>query len=177
MPQLIHPGPGAPPVVATVPGKPVREHAGRTPLQFNLARALPPLWKKANNKHLTAREQHKKLLEMLIWVADKHGCTARQRCPIQYWQNHIKKDGRIDVQFVDATGAPALLVELDWTRNESSVHKLQAAAISKTPVLWISGVPFATKEEARQLRTFANEATGKPTGWWLPLFHLEHGWL
>jgi hypothetical protein len=177
MPQLISQGPEARPSVSTGLEQPARNRAGLTPLQFDLAGALPPLWRKANNKHLTAREQHKKLLELLIWVAGKHGYSARQRCPIQYWQNHVKKDGRIDVRFVDAKGAPALLVELDWTRNESSIHKLQAAAIAKAPILWISGVPFATKDDARQLRTFANEATGKPTGWWLPLFHLEHGWL
>lgn len=155
----------------------VRGRAPLTPLQFDLARALPPLWKKANNKHLTPKEQHRKLLELLIWVAGKHGYRAKHRYAVQYWQNQVKKDGRIDLQLIDAAQNTALLVELDWVRNESSIHKLQAASIAKVPILWISGVPFATRDEAKQLRRFANESTGKPTGWWLPLFHLEHGWL
>jgi hypothetical protein len=166
-----------PPASGAMPGKAVRERASLTPLQFDLARALPPLWKKANDRHLTAKEQHKKMLELLVWLGGKQGYIVRQRCPIQYWQSHIKKDGFIDLQFLDSTGTPALIIEMDWKRNEASLHKLQAASISKTPILWISGVPCATKDDARQLRGFANTAMGKPTGWWLPIFHLEHGWL
>jgi hypothetical protein len=177
MSQPPSPSPDAGLTTAVATAKPMHERAFLTALQFDLARALPPLWKKANSKHLTAKEQHKKMLELLIWVAGKQGYAAKPRCAIQYWQNHVKKDGTIDLQLLDAKGVPALLVEMDWTRNESSLHKLQAASISKTPILWISGVPYSSKDEAKQLRAFANEAMGKATGWWLPIFHLEHGWL
>lgn len=171
------PGVSASPATGMPAEKPGRERSPLSPLQFSLARALPPLWKKANSRHLTAREQHKKMLELVIWVAGKQGHTAKQRVAVQYWHEHVKKDGQIDLQLLDAHGTPALLIEMDWTRNAGSVLKLQAASISKVPVLWISGVPAATKDEARLLRTFANDVAGKPTGWWLPLFHLEHGWL
>lgn len=173
----LRPAPDAAVASSALPDKPTKERTSLTPLQFGLARALPPLWKKANNRHLTAREQHKKMLELVIWVAGKHGCTAKQRVPVQYWRDHVKKDGQIDLQLIDAAGSPALLIELDWTRNSGSVLKLQAGSLSKTPVLWISGVTASTKDDAKQLRAFANEVAGKPTGWWLPLFHLEHGWL
>lgn len=161
----------------TEPQKTNRERSSLTPLQFELARALPALWKKANNRHLTAKEQHKKLTDLIIWVATKNGYTARQRYPIQFWENHIKKDGKVDLAILDTSGAVALLLEIDWTKNESSLWKLQAASISKTPVLWVVGVPCETKEDAKQLRGFANAATGKPTGWWLPIFHLVHSWI
>jgi hypothetical protein len=177
MSQPPHSHQGAIPATEAKPDKAVRDRAPYPQLPFDLTRALPPLWKKANNKHFTATEQHKKMLELLIWVAGKHGFKVKQRFPIQYWQNHVKKDGKIDLQLLDANGLPALLIEMDWTRNESSLHKLQAASILKIPVLWVSGVFYDTKEEARQLRVFADGVMGKPTRWWLPLIHLEHGWL
>lgn len=148
-----------------------------TPLQFELARALPALWKKASNRHLTAKEQHKKLLELIIWIASKRGFTAKQRFPLQFWENHVKKDGKVDLAILDEAGSTVLLLEVDWSKNQSSLCKLQAASISKTPVMWIAGLPFETKEDAKSLRVFANAATGKPTNWWLPIFHLVHGWI
>lgn len=148
-----------------------------TSLQYDLARAAPSLWKKAQDPQLTAREQHLKLLDLLVWVAAKQGYTVKQRWAIQYWENSVKKDGKIDLMFKDDKDAPVLAVELDWTRNSSSFHKLQAASVSNIPVLGISGIQCASKEGAKELRAFANTAMGKPTGWWLPLLHLEYGWV
>jgi hypothetical protein len=148
-----------------------------TALQFDIARAAPSLWKKAQDRQLTAREQHVKLLDLLVWMAGKQAYTAKQRSPIQYWKDSVKKDGRIDLVLRDATGAPALALELDWTKNASSVCKLQAAAATGFPILWLVGGAFPTKEDAKQLRALANETTGKPSHWWLPIFHLDHGWL
>jgi hypothetical protein len=148
-----------------------------TTLQFDIARAAPSLWKKAQDRQLTAREQRLKLLDLLVWMVAKQGYTAKQRWPIQYWQDSVKKDGKIDLVFCDAEGAPVLALELDWSRNPASFYKLQAASVLDIPVLGVSGLSCATKENAKELRAFANAAMGKPTGWWLPLFHLEHGWV
>lgn len=148
-----------------------------TSLQFDIARAAPALWKKAQDRQLTAREQHLKLLDLLAWMASKQGYTVKQRWPVQYWQDSVKKDGRIDLMFSDSKGAPVLALELDWTKNSGSFHKLQAASVSDIPVMGISGISCSSKEAAKEIRAFANTAMGKPTGWWLPLFHLEHGWV
>lgn len=148
-----------------------------TALQFDIARAAPALWKKAQDRQLTAREQRTKLVDLLVWMAAKQGYTVKQRWPIQYWQESVKKDGKIDLMFSDAKGDPVLALEVDWVKNAASYHKLQAASVSDIPVLGVSGHACASKDAAKQLRTFANRAMGKTTGGWLPLFHLEHGWL
>ena len=165
--------------VAPAP-RPLNTHQDRaslSPLQFALARALPPLWRKASDRNMTPREQHKKMLELVVWVAEKQGCTAKQRNPVQYWQDHVKRDGTVDLMLFDRRNTAVLAVELDWARNEASIRKLQAASLQKIPVLSISGVHFDDKAQAKALRRFANTIIGKPTGWWLPIFHLTHGWL
>ena len=170
-----------PELPATGPTDPAAARArGRTtltPLQFELARALPALWNKASDAQLTAAQQHKKLLELVAWVAGKQGYSARARYRLQYWEQKVKKDGQLDLAIRDAADNPVLLLEVDWTKNAASLAKLQAASILKVPVMWIVGVPCKTREDAKLLRAFANDAMGKPTGWWLPIFHLQHGWI
>lgn len=169
------------PVPATAatppPARPARERKPLSPLQYELARALPALWNKANSGALTAGEQHKKLLDLVVWVAGKQGVGARQRHRVQFWDKGVKKDGQIDLALLDAANKPILVLEMDWTKNAASVVKLQAAHQTKLPVLWIVGVPCKTKADAKLLRVFANDVTGRPTGWWLPIFHLVHGWV
>ena len=171
MAELPVPAPAAP----TSPAP--RERKSLTPLQYELARALPALWNKANSGDLTASEQHKKLLDLVVWVAGKQGAGARQRHRVQFWDKGVKKDGQIDLALLDTAGKPVLVLEMDWTKNAASVAKLQAAHHAKLPILWIVGVPCKTKADAKLLRGFANDVTGRPTGWWLPIFHLVHGWI
>jgi len=160
-------------------GAPKKRHRpdALTSLHFDLARMLPALWGKAHDRNLTATEQHKKLLALLVWAAGKQGVSARHRAPIQFWQDQVKRDGLIDVLLLDSNDAPALYVELDWKLNEASLHKLQAASVAHRPVLWVCGVNYGTKAQAKAARAFANATMGKPTGWWLPIFHLDHGWV
>lgn len=148
-----------------------------TALQFDVARAVPSLWKKAQDRQLTAREQHAKLVDLVAGMASKQGYTEKRHWPIQYWQDSVKKDGKIDLVLRASSGTPVLALEFDWVKNAASYCKLRAAAFQDIPVIGISGITCATKDAAKDLRVFANNSTGKPTGGWLPLFHLEHGWI
>lgn len=145
-------------------------------LRFELTRALPALWAKAQRDFADGRadREKEKLRELILWLLSKKCADVRQRQSINFQHEGRRTSGRIDVvAFVP--GKPSLAIEMDWAYARKSLEKLQAAHRQGQHVLWVCGAVI-DKDAARALRARANLEFG-PTYSWLYMFHLVHGWL
>ena len=155
-------------------------HEGRRPggahIRFELARALPALWAKAQRDFADGRadREKEKLRELILWLLSKKCTDVRQRQTVNFQHDGRRTSGRVDVVAYSAAG-PALAIEMDWAYARKSLEKLQAAQRQGWDVMWVCGAKM-DKAAARALRTRANAEFG-PTFSWLYMFHLEHGWL
>lgn len=145
-------------------------------LRFELARALPALWNKAQQAPVKGESLHEKdkLRDLLVWLLTKKGATIRQRHTVSYVHEGRPATGRIDVVANQPATQP-LAIEVDWAYARPSLEKLQAAHQQGMRVMWVCGAKL-DRTHAKALRTKANAELGRTNGW-LFMFHLEHGWL
>jgi hypothetical protein len=145
-------------------------------LRFELARALPALWSKAQRDFADGRadREKEKLRELILWLLSKKCADVRQRQTVNFQHAGKRTSGRVDVVAYSPSG-PALAIEMDWAYASKSLEKLQAAQRQGWDVMWVCGASM-DKAAARALRVRANAEFG-PTFRWLYMFHLEHGWL
>lgn len=145
-------------------------------IRFELARALPALWAKAQRDFADGKavREKDKLRDLLVWLLAKRNATVRQRQGVTFSHEGHSSSGRLDV--VASLGAgPSLAIEVDWAYARASLEKLQAAHRQGMHVMWVCGAKL-DRAAAKALRSRANLEFG-PTYGWLFMFHLEHGWL
>lgn len=147
-----------------------------TLLRFELARALPALWSKAQRDFADGRadREKEKLRELILWLLSKKCSDVRQRQTVNFQHDGRRTSGRVDVVAYSPAG-PALAIEMDWAYARKSLEKLQAGQLQGWEVMWVCGAKM-DKAAARAMRVRANAELG-PTFRWLHMFHLEHGWL
>jgi hypothetical protein len=149
---------------------------GHADLRFELARALPALWAKAQRDFADGRAEREKekLRELILWLLGKKCADVRQRQSLNFQHDGRRTTGQVDVVAYPPGHAP-LALEMDWAYAAKSLEKLQAAHRQGWHVMWVCGAKM-DKAAARALRERANTQFG-PTYGWLFMFHLEHGWL
>jgi hypothetical protein len=145
-------------------------------LRYDLARALPALWSKAQRDFADGRSdrEKEKLRDLIVWLLSKKCDDVRQRQTVNFQHEGRRTSGRIDIVAYCPAGS-TLAIEMDWAYARKSLEKLQAAQRQGWEVMWVCGSKM-DKEVARALRARANADFG-PTYRWLYMFHLEHGWL
>lgn len=159
--------------------RPTARPALYTSAHFMLSRALPRLWHYAQQQPeaSTPRALHRKLRELVSWVVAKNGYAAHTNVPTEYRQGGETIQGRLELLVKSKNGgAPLLAIESTWTMDDASLLKLEVWHRAGTPVLWITGVPCPADALGR-LRARANRILRQPTGLWLAVYHLEHGWV
>lgn len=143
-----------------------------------LARALPRLWRFAltQSQARGRRKLRSKLRELLGWVLTKNGFAIQHnvKTPFRHLTENIQ--GRLELLVSDQEARAMLAVETDWFAEEQSLLKLQFWHRKGVPVLWIIGSPCRA-DHAYRLRALANRTLHQSTAQWLPIFHLEHGWV
>lgn len=149
---------------------------GHADLRFELARALPSLWAKAQRDFEAGRAEREKekLRELILWLLGKKCADVRQRQSLNFQHEGRRTSGQVDLVAYPPGQAP-LALEMDWAYAARSLEKLQAAHRQGWHVMWVCGARM-DKAAARALRERANGQFG-PTYGWLFMFHLEHGWL
>lgn len=109
--------------------KPGTASDGRTSesahLRFELARALPALWSKAQRDFADGRadREKEKLRELILWLLSKKCSDVRQRQPVNFQHDGRRTSGRVDVVAYCLAG-PALAIEMDWAYARKSLEKL-----------------------------------------------------
>lgn len=159
-----------------VEANPDGQRSAGTLLRFELARALPALWSKAQRDFADGRAEREKekLRELILWLLSKKCADVRQRQTVNFQHDGRRISGRVDVVAYSPAGS-ALAIEMDWAYARKSLEKLQAGQRQGWEVMWVCGAKM-DKAAARALRVRANAELG-PTFRWLHMFHLEHGWL
>jgi hypothetical protein len=147
-------------------------------LQRLLDKSVPRLWQYAL-KEIPSRDPthlRQKLRELLVWLFEKEGFDVRQQAAAPYRVNNREVKGRVDLVIHRKGGAPLLAMEADWTRTAASVLKLGSWSRQGIPVVWIIGA--ATEPTVlSSWRRFADEVSDSRSSRWLPILHLEHGWV
>lgn len=148
----------------------------RTRLHGSLGHLLPALWRKSQEKanHLTPREQHDKFKALIEWAAKKQNWTLTSGGTVAYWSEGQKKEGRVEYRLSD--NHADIYLEIAWRKSRTPIEKLRAASIAGHSVLWLIAWPLSA-EDAKALRRYADAVCGKATAWWLPILHVEHGWI
>jgi hypothetical protein len=165
--------PAPPPVIL---GTSLR--ADQAKLQRLLEKSVPRLWHYALEKSGSADPgvQRQKLRELLVWLFEKEGYVVLSNAAAPYRFKNKEVKGRIDLVIQRKDGAPLLALETDWAKEPASILKLSGWSKQKTPVAWIVG---ASCEPATLLtwRRFADEVSASRSSRWLPILHLNHGWI
>lgn len=188
------PSPGAQPGTGTPPaaGEPApsapAEDRGRarqrtshdylTSTHFVLTRPLQRLWRYAQSKvdPKDTRTLHRKLRELIQWHLDKEGYAVHSNVPTLYREGGQTHEGRLELLVEKTPGEPLLAVETDWGVDSASLLKLEVWHRRGVPVLLIAGRP-CKRARLWSFRQRANRLLHQPTGRWLPIYHLEHGWI
>lgn len=180
MPQLASAPRAVPPATPTVRYSPrTKVVSSNVPftvdVRFELARALPALWAKAqrNPEDSKAAQGKEKLRDLLLWLLAKRNAVVHPRHSVMYLHDGKTVAGRLDL--VARLADTAVAIELDWAYAKASIEKLQAAHKEGMQVMWVCGAKL-DKTAAKALRARANADFGSTFGW-LFMFHLEHGWL
>jgi hypothetical protein len=170
-------GPAAPVPASTADATSQRK-GPLTPLHFQLARALPRLWRfaQAQPEATDPRALRRKLRELMSWVLTKEGYSVQPNHPAPYVLKGEAINGRLELLVCSAKGTPCLAIETDWLGEPSSLLKLETLHAQNVPGLWIIGRACAATELA-SFRVLANRTLRRPTGGWLAIYHLDHGWV
>lgn len=142
-----------------------------------LARALPRLWRYAKQQPEASevRALRRKLRELVSWVLTKEGYCVSPNAPTPYHADGREVQGRLELLVTAPDGSPLLALETDFTGEPDSLHKLAVWHARGVPVLWIVGRP-CKPEDLPELRRLAGRTLRERT-FWLPIYHLEHGWV
>lgn len=167
-----------PPTTTDAHNTPTAQKAAFGPVHSLLGSALPRLWRYALARADcdTPGRQRRKLRDLIAWLLVKEGYRIRSQVQTPFHVAQRLVRGRLEILVESRTGETLLAIESDWTRNEDSLRKLAAWHHRGVPTLWIAGGEIR-REHLYQLRRLANSTLREDTSLWLPIFHLQYGWL
>lgn len=142
-------GPSEPPASAGAPAAGSAERP--TALLPALKRACPSLWARAHDSKLSRREQHQRMVDLLAWLASKHGAQAFMNVRRSYETEDRRVDGRVDLRLV-APHERALEIEVCLVASAASVHKLLAAHHDGVQALMVCGFASTADDALSRLQ-------------------------
>lgn len=148
-------------------------------VQNLLGSALPRLWRYALAQPGTSgsiKRQRGKLRELIRWVLVKRGYKVASGVETPYEVEGRVVRGRLELLIESESTGVLLALESDWSDNTESLLKLSVWRRRGVATIWIVG-SRCERKALFELRRIANRALREDTSLWLPIFHLEHGWL
>ena len=127
---------------------------------FAVKRALPRLWQKVEPEKRTRREQKLKLVELLAWLAGKHGASAEPNALRRYPGKGRQVEGRVDLRAL--LGKSVLDVDITFEPTAAGVEKLWAAHVDGAEVLLVCGFASHVEDALTRLNKLC---PGRHWGW------------
>ena len=154
--SLLSPAPvGVGPATPPAPDTPA---VANSDLGLALKRVAARLWAKVDVANLTRAEQRQRMLELIIWFADKQGWTHCENVPQRYPANGRTVAGRMHLELSHQNRT--LRLEILFEPSGSALEKLRAAhqAGYDVAVLALFGMDFKTSVESLQRQAGASIA-------------------